>query len=88
MAITDWRSWTAQQGTLGTPFPGQGSIVDFELITNNSSTVTTPALAPALGLPSWPYLPATVVGVDPFGGWNVQQETRTGVGRPYIAGLD
>jgi hypothetical protein len=80
--IADWRSWTDQSGgTLpgATPvfpqvFPGVNPIPD--------------TISGASSIPTYLNVPVTINAVDPFGGWNAQQEAGVGhVMRPQIPGL-
>jgi hypothetical protein len=87
MAVTDWRAWVAQQGGLQPPqtpptmFPGVLPITDF--VQGTTSVPVTPSIA----FPNNTNTPTTVPAVDPWAGWNAQQERLTNTMRPVVAGI-
>lgn len=98
MGVVDWRAWTAQGGGSlptapnppGTPyvgntvFPGVGPI-------GVGATPGAPGRADlidgAQSFPIYANVPTYVKPVDPFAGWNSQQETLSKTMRPAIPGL-
>jgi hypothetical protein len=71
-----WISWTDQQETTGTPFPGMAPQLDVEIVGPVVQDYLTLGTLGTYSLPTYANVPTTVNAVDPWAGWTAQSTTR------------